>query len=240
MRLMKTLSVCLWMAALSATASACLRIFPEWKRGPSFSVLVTMNGVPVPHMRVLLQPQADKRLRQIEIISDDSGVADFREIKPGRYYLLASRLGLEVGPGTVMVSPHGIAEQIGVEWPLSPAYTVTAIAGRFQRHLYPKQNPIDGYVHPQIGPIAGAKLTLKRIDFEKQIGIVVTDSNGNFDFRTVEPGAYLLHIEENNSEELAYPIDDYLLVYVDPSSNRGDLRLQVDWTSCGIKTTDIR
>lgn len=200
-----------------------------------------MNGAPVQRMRVLLTPEDDrKKSNQVETTSDDNGGAHFEEVKPGRYYVEAIRLGVEVGSGTVVVSDQGSSEVIAVQWPLRPAYTVISIAGQFQRHLFRKRNPVDGFVHPQVGPLAGTKLTLSRVDSEKQVGVVVTDSNGNFDFRSVEPGAYLLHIEENPSPEFAYPIDDYLLVYVDPASARGNLRLQIDWTSCGIKTADIQ
>jgi Prealbumin-like fold domain len=192
-------------------------------------------------MRVLLTPEDErKKSAEVQATSDENGVARFEHVKRGRYYVEAVRLGVEVGPGTVIVSDHGSSEQIAVQWPLRPAYTVITVAGRFQRHLFHQDNPIDGFVHPQVGPLAGAKLTLSGVDSERQVGVVVTDSDGNFDFRSVEPGAYLLHIEENPSRGFAYPIDDYLLVYVDPVSVRGDLRLQVDWTSCGITTADIQ
>lgn len=190
---------------------------------------------------MLLVPEDEgKKTNQVEATSDGNGVARFGGVKSGRYYVQAIRLGVEVGPGTVIVSPHGSAEPIAVEWPLRPAFTVVAVAGRFQRHLYRRSNPIDGFIHPQVGPLAATKLTLSRIDTEKQVGSVTTDSDGNFDFHFTEPGAYLLHIQEDPSPDFAYPIDDYLLLYVEPSSARGDLRLQVDWTSCGIKTADIQ
>jgi len=199
-----------------------------------------MNGTSVSGMRVLLTPENEsKKSDQVEITSDVNGVARFSRVKPGRYYVEAVRLGVKVGPGTVIVSANGDADEIMIQWPLRPAYTVMTVAGRFQRHMFPKQNPIDGYVHPQVGPLAGAKLTLSRVDSEKQVETLATDADGNFAFHSVEPGAYLLHIDERPSES-AYSIDDYLLVYVNPTNARADLRLQVDWTSCGITTAETQ
>jgi len=199
-----------------------------------------MNGASVKGMRVLITPENEsKKSDQMEVTSDANGVARFSKVKPGRYYVEAVRLGVKVGPGTVIVSPDGTAEEILIEWPLRPAYAVMTVAGRFQRHLYPKENPIDGYVHPQVGPLAGAKLTLSRVDSEKQVETLATDTDGNFAFHSVEPGTYLLHINERPSES-AYAIDDYLLMYVTPTNARADLRLQVDWSSCGITTAEIQ
>ena len=216
-------------------------MFPEWKRGSNFAVTVAIHGKAVQGMRVLLVPDDErKQAEKVANTSDENGVARFDGVKPRRYFVEAIRLGVEVGPGTVIVSRHGSSEPIAVEWPLRPAFTVVAVAGRFQRHLYRRANPIEGYIHPQVGPLAAAKLTLSRVDTEKQVGSVTTDSDGNFDFHSIEPGAYLLHIQEELSPEFAYPIDDYLLLYVDPASTRKDLRLQVDWTSCGIKAADTQ
>jgi len=199
-----------------------------------------MNGTSVKGMRVLLTPENEsKKSDQMEITSDANGVARFSRVKPGRYYVEAVRLGVTVGPGTVIVSASGTAEEIAVEWPLRPVYSVIGVAGRFQRHIFSKTNPIDGYVHPQVGPLAEAKLTLSRVDSEAQVETLATDADGNFAFHSVEPGAYLLHIVEQPSES-EYSIDDYLLMYVDPTNDRADLRLQVDWSSCGILPAEIQ
>ncbi len=232
---------CALLAALAGRVAACVQSFPEWKRGRNFTVTMVMDGKPVQGMRVLLVPVDErKKSVRLETTSDDKGVARFIDVKPGRYYVEAHRLGVEVGPGTVVVSRQGSSDEIAVEWPVRPVFTVISVTGRLQRHIYRNANWVDGFVHPKVGPLAGAKLTLSRVDSEKQVGVAVTGSDGNFDFHHVEPGAYLLHIEEKVSPEFWQPIDDYLLVYVDPASVRRELRLQVDWTSCGIVASEIR
>src|SRR5262249_16513325 len=131
----KLLWVFACLAAFVASAGACSQTFPEWSRGRSFSVKVMMNGTSVKGMRVLLTPENEsKKSDQMEITSDANGVARFSRVKPGRYYVEAVRLGVTVGPGTVIVSASGTAEEIAVEWPLRPVYSVIGVAGRFQRH----------------------------------------------------------------------------------------------------------
>jgi len=226
------------LVVLVTAAGACIEVFPEWNRGRNFSVKVTMNGTPVQGIRVLLTPE-DERRRSYETEADDKGMARFDEIQPGRYTLRAVRLGVEVSPGTINISDADSSEQIAVRWPLRSEYSVVTVAGRFQHWMLRKRDSGAGFAVSVIGPLAGAKLTLSRVDSEKRMGSVLTDSDGNFDFRSIEPGLYLLRIEEKLSSASAYPINDYLLVHVDPASARRDLRLQIDETSCGIVVRDI-
>ncbi len=94
--------------------------------------------------------------------------------------------------------------------------------------------------HPEVGPLGNAKLTLSRIDSEKEIGVMATDSDGDFAFPSVRPGYYLLRVEEKASPGSWYRIDDYLVIAVDPASPRDKLNLELAWTSCGIIATETQ
>ena len=223
-----------------AIGQACVQSFPEWKRGSNFSVAVIMDGKPFAGMRVFLEPEDDSdNSDRVEARSDENGIAKFTSVRPGRYYVEATRLGVEVGPGTVIVDKRGRSERIELEWPLRGKYSVMTMSGRLQRHIFRRSNPIEGYVHPDIGPLSGARLTLSRVDSEQEKANIVTGSDGDFSFPKLEAGYYLLHIAERPSSEFAYPIDDYLLIEVDPASSRGNLTLQVDWSSCGMSSSQI-
>jgi hypothetical protein len=232
----------LWVFVLlaAAIAQACSQSFPEWKRGMNFSVNVMLDGKPFAGMRVFLEPEDDsKKSFRLETRSDQNGIAHFTAVKPGRYFIEAARLGVEVGPGTVIVEKRGSSESIELDWPLRHKYTVSSVTGRLQRHLFRRSNLIEGYIHPEIGPLAGATLTLSRVDSEEEKTEIVTNADGGFTFPTVEPGNYLLHIAERPSSEYAYLIDDYLLIEVDPAASRGNLNLQIDWSSCGMSSAEI-
>jgi len=228
------------LVATAAMAAACEQSFPEWKRGRTFSVTVRMGDRPLPRMRVLLEPVDDNRKSdQVEATSNENGIANFTGVRPGRYYVETSRLGVEVGPGTVVVAKQGSSEPIGAEWPLRIKYTVNTLAGRLEHHVFRKSNPIDGFVHPQTAPLSGARLTLSRIDSQEEIAAIGTNANGGFDFPTVDPGQYLLHIQEQASPEFTYLVDDFLVIDVDPKSPRSFLSLHVDWTSCGMTAAEV-
>jgi hypothetical protein len=232
----------IWVLLLLTTAfaQACVQSFPEWQRGRDFSLIVTMDGKPFAGMHVVLEPEDDSKISErVETRSDQDGIAKFMSVKPGRYDVEAARLGVVVHPGTVVVNKHGSSERIELEWPLRNKYEVMTLSGRLQRHLFRRSNPIEGYVHPEIGPLAGARLTLSRVDSEEEKANIVTDSDGDFSFPALEPGYYLLHIAERPSSEFTYPIDDYLLIEVDPASSRGNLNLQLAWSSCGMGSSEI-
>jgi len=215
--------------------------FPEWQRGRDFSVVVTMDGKPFAGMHVVLEPEDDsENSDRVETRSDQDGIAEFMSVKPGRYDVEAARLGVVVHPGTVVVNKHGSSERIELEWPLRNKYEVMTLSGRLQRHLFRSSNPIEGYVHPEIRPLSGARLTLSRVDSQEEKANIVTDSDGDFSFPTLEPGYYLLHIAERLSSEFAYPIDDYLLIEVDPASSKGNLNLQLAWSSCGMSSSEAQ
>lgn len=235
------LRILLSILAMVTLASGCSETFPEWTRGTDFSVVVTLNRLPLRSMKVILEPDDVKdKLQRIEGLTGEDGTASFHTVAPGRYYVEASRLGIEVGPGTVIVRPKGSTEKIQIEWPMRPEYQVLSVVGQFQHLTIEKKDPIEGVIHPRIDPLANASLTLSRIDSEKMVEFTTTDLNGNFAFKTVDPGSYLLHVREETSPEAAYQIDDYLVINVDPHASRGHLDLQLNWTSCGMIATDIR
>ena len=230
-----------FVIATAALAGACSQVFPDWTRGSNFSVIVTSNKRPLKSMRVMLEPEdVERELQQVEALTDENGVAIFRSVQPGRYYLEATRLGIEVGPGTVIVNTKGSSEIIQIEWPLRAEYQVLTVTGQFQHLFIEKKNVIDGLVHPRIEPLATASLTLSRIYSEKMIGFTTTDLNGNFAFTTVDPGRYLLHVREDTSSQSAYQIDDFLVINVDPHASRSHLDLKLNWTSCGMIAMEIR
>jgi hypothetical protein len=229
-----------FLLATVTLAGACSQAFPEWTRGSNFSVVVTSNKQPLKSMRVILEPDDLKeKLQRLEALTDENGAAIFRSVQPGRYIVDASRLGVEVGPGTVIVSTKGSSEKIQIEWPMRAEYQVLTVAGRFQRLTIEKKSPIDAVTHPRTQPLANASLTLSRIDTEETVGFTTTDLDGAFAFKTVDPGSYLLHIREEPSTESAFQIDDYLVLVVDPHFSRSRLDLQLNWTSCGMIAMEI-
>jgi len=144
-------------------------------------------------MRVTLVPADLEAKRRIDMLTDENGSARFHSVAPGRYHVITSRLGVEVGPGTVIVETKGPAERIPVEWPMRAEYQVLSVAGRFQHPVIEKKNPIEGLIHPHVDPLANATLTLSRIDSEELVGATTTDSDGAFAFKIADPGSYLLH-----------------------------------------------
>jgi hypothetical protein len=204
-----------------------------------------MEGKPFQGMYVFLTPdtitsanEKQKKLRKVETTSDGAVIAQFSEVEPGRYYVEASRLGVTVGPGTVIVSEEGSSDSIAVRWPGRNAFTVVSVAGRLQHHSI---RFAGGSLSGKTAPLADTKLTLSRIDSEKEIGSVNTDLDGNFDFHLTQPGAYLLHVQQKTTQgQLGGPLNDHLLIFVDTASPRIDLRLQVAWTSCGMAVEELR
>ena len=229
-----------FLVATATVALGCSESFPEWSRGTNFSIIVRMDKTPLYSMTVILEP-ADLRqkLTKHEAVTDTDGVASFQRVPPGKYDVEASRLGVVVGPGTVVVHKSGSSEQIPVEWPGRPRYSVSAIAGQFQLPVG-NQTFMERFTHPRWEPLASAELMLYPIDSEITVESTTTNMNGEFAFSTTQPGNYLLHIRRKKTPDTALNVDDYLVLTLDPASTRSFLRLGLDFTSCGMISTELR
>jgi hypothetical protein len=232
------------LIGLSTLGICCDQIFLEWNRGPNFRVAVNMRDSALVGVRVVLEPYDElprhyrKQTRTVE-----GGIAEFTDVKAGRYYVVAKRLGIEVGPGTVIVGstrrPASETDPIRVEWPLRAMYGIQTVSGRLQHHVYPKKDLVQAFVHPKIEPLIGAALTLSRIDTEKRVAVVTSGQNGQFDFGSVSPGKYILHIKEKTSREFVHSLDDDLLIVVDPTGSKEHLQLELAWSTCGMISREI-
>jgi hypothetical protein len=240
-RLMRRLLTCFAVGCLSIAVSrpaeGCSQSFPEWTRGRAFSVKVLMYDQTFHGMRVVLEPEDERKKRnEVEAITDEGGLAHFSGVKPGRYYVEAVRLGITTGSGSVIVQKHGSAEPIEVNWPSRNMYEASTITGTFQ-HLV--VHTVLELAHPQIAAFSAAKLTLSSISSEKTIGTVVSDSEGRFAFPALEPGPYLLHVQEKHPPDSIYPLDDYLVVLLKSESSRTALNLRLSWSSCGMMAHEV-
>jgi hypothetical protein len=193
------------IAAILAVARcvACTIVYPTFPVGPDFRVKVEDRGRPVSGLRVAIDSRNS-------MVTNEHGIAAFREIRPGSYTLIVGRGPGASTIGTVAVKVGGRSgETVPVQWPATPVMVARSMEGR----LYPSD----------------PRYSIQVVDAvsNRSLGRTQTDERGAFHLDGVEPGLYFLNLASG-----AIPVQ------IDPEAAMERLDVSLGWTSCGLMYSD--
>jgi len=156
-----------------------------------------------------------------EAVTDKDGIAQFHNVPPGSYFLIA---GPEPGFAhafNLQVNPEELSERtIPVRWPNATVLATASLKGilRLPDGIQGQEGSASLEV---LEPLSGR--TLKRAD----IGL-----SGSFDFPGLAPGLYVLRLTPLT------PIVGLIPVDVQPSAAKDRLDLDLGFDSCGMRYMD--
>jgi len=204
-------------------SSACSVEFVPISVGTSFSVKVTgYKGA----IKGLLLTLGDYPNQDRSAVTDNGGVARFRDIPPGTWYIGADRYASSTAQLKVSAnSPKDVV--VKMPWPSIQPIRVRSIAGT-----------IEGF---SAGPGRDQPvLSLELLEGAsgRVLSSVDTSKGGEFDFGHWEPGVYFINLKPHpvGFENAEGPIS----IALDPAgrATASKLDLHLVWTSCGLMYVD--
>jgi hypothetical protein len=158
-------------------------IFSEATVGPNFSIQISFHRAPVARTRISLEKDgkvvATSRTNQ-------RGVARFDAIPPGKYHP-ESPDGLLFPSGIMVVevkAGYTSGKKVALDWPGG------SVAYRFLRGRFTISEQLSG---PET-PLRNAAIELREVYTGRLIESTSTDSNGDYQFATTNPGVYALRL----------------------------------------------
>ncbi len=165
---------------------------------PEFVVMVTHDGKPLEGVTIKVSAFGDgKATEHFFAKTSHDGTAQVVGLRPGNYWLFSDLLGISAGGGCFHVNVHPsmrAKRKLKYDWgDLSPA--ARQIAGRLT-DSQPGQgeSPIMNLFHRVDVPIPGAQMKLQD-PLTGKVFVSLSDDNGNFAFKSVPEGIYVLHID---------------------------------------------
>ena len=183
-------------------------IFSEEEVGSDYSLKVSFRGTPVTGSRITLNKAINASGDGVVATAktDSRGIAHFRAIPKGSYYLeptdgLLFRSGIQL---IKVETEHARGEHVKVDWPSN------ALAARNLRGRLSVSDEPSG---PEI-PLRKAIVELRDVYTARLIETEATDANGDYEFATTTPRVYALRLilpEKNGSgtetRDLAIELD---------------------------------
>jgi len=196
---------------------ACTMVFRGVTVGSNFNVKVSGPIGSVQGLEVGLSVGG---VRKVRAVTNKDGIAQFRSVQPGSYFLSADH---DAGMGDGAQIDVGRAESgeitVPLSWPNAKLLSVAALKGIL--HL-PEWIP--GKPQPNV------RLELLKGISGQPLKNTNTDENGAFDFSDVAPGFYFLSVKSEFGL-------GFIPVAVEPGVPADHLDLDVGWTSCGLSYT---
>jgi hypothetical protein len=208
--------------ALAIRCEACIIACVPIDVGPDFQVKVENPGGLVKGLRLeLAQGQENDQ----QAVTDNSGFAVFRGIRPGSYSLgvshqaeISSQQCIEVKRS----SPREIT--VPLTWPSKAPIPLRSFKGELH---FSRDRPGQPQLSRSLDLLDGISgVRLKRAQ---------TNGNGEFNFEDVKPGFYLLSI---NPLGPGGSDTGVIAVVVDPAAPADHLDLDLGWTDCGLMYSD--
>jgi len=217
-------------------ANACSQSSIPEEVSPSFSVQI-LNGreaIAGLKIEVSTEPKGDQESRTVLIlVSDSSGQATFRGVKPGMYFVGIKHSAFSSSE-EILVKAHpskNATKKITVEWPGVEALKVQSLSG-FLDGPVSSGEPLEDLLRPRYGPLGDVRLTLSNPISEEPIESQISSASGAFGFRPLAAGLYFMNIEPQNNQGTRYSMG-FVPIEIDPSAKASILNLQVFHAICG-------
>lgn len=202
---------------------------------PEFPVTVMHQGQPLRGAKVSVSYMSEDKPQALEFETDASGHAEVRNLRPGRWSLSVSYLGVSGGGGCLQVSSFPLRtahRSLSYNWGDS-ASASTAIAGSVVDSQPGRTgNPLLDRVRRIQVPIPGARLRLESPS-KGELGSKLTDEKGEYSFDEVPDGVYVLYVEDVRAYIAVPPTRWLIRKSSAASSTRVVFFTQGDSGSCG-------
>src|SRR5579884_1539788 len=206
------------ICVLSIRMHACIVLPNTVAIGPDFVVTVADRGRPVGGLRLQVGGK--------QAITNDAGIAMFREVAPGMYLLtpdhddgVSDAVYLQVSKN----GPHNV--NVHLKWPAVPPIEVRSLAGKLNCAGCgdPSATPYNVSV---LDGLSGQILHHAR-----------TTNSGEFSFAAMPNGFYFLQMQQITS--VARKADGLIGVVVSSKAKQKELHLDLGMTSCGLMYTNM-
>jgi hypothetical protein len=183
-------------------ANACTYSTPTIKGSSSFKVrVVDYRERPVEGADIVLL-SGDKVVARFK--SDAHGEAMIGKLAPGRYDLSLDQDVISYftqGYGLEVTNESKGEKELTFHWPAQDVIATDTISGKL--HYWETasgENGMDKFLKNSRGegtthPVAKTELSLFKFGPSQKLAEVVTDDEGRFDFRVVEPGLYYMRFK---------------------------------------------
>jgi hypothetical protein len=229
------LLLCFLLVILTTqSSSACTYLYDPKEVTRDFSVEITDHGRGIANLHLQLEEtvSANKSKHALMAITDDHGVAWFRDVRPDAYTISIKNIALSP-PEDIIVRgtpTEGAVQKIAIQLPDSDVLAVRSISGSIHGQMR-TNDPVNYLELVDFG--AGVKLTLILARSEKVVESHVADESGGFSFSALPEGLYFLHVEAP-AEPAAHRRDlsEYIPITVDPSAKMCNLNLRMSPGIC--------
>jgi len=182
-------------------------IFSEEEVGSTFSIQISFREAPVAGVRIELEREGQVAATAR---TNSHGVARFSAIPPGEYWPRAGD-GLAFPRGSQeikVVLNHPNREKLKLEWP-ADAMSVRGVRGRLTT-----SELLDD---PDV-PMQNHRVDLLDLRTARLVESVQTNANGEYEFKTAEPGLYALRVSLPMKGEQSFESHD-LAIEVTPAAS---------------------
>lgn len=213
------------MIAITARCGACSVVYPGVKVGPNFRVKVEDHGRPVKGLRVEIGSSNNRTVAD----TDQNGLALFRSIRPGFYYLNADHdAGIPDGARLEVRSDGPTNVTVPLKWPSIAPILVRSLKGNIRG---------PDYLPGQSQPMLSLDL-LEGISGRSLQSLRTTDT-GEFNFGRTAPGLYFLRLKPSGLKGWSgEQVTGLVAVVVDSGASTDHLDVSLGWTSCGLWYAD--
>jgi hypothetical protein len=229
----------------SANALAC-SVFPHvHKVSRSFAVHVSNDVGPVAGLKLKVsrfkndeflkltdeqQRTADPaKFEEIfaESVTDSSGMAQFKIDKAGAFTLSLVSPASQLDWVELDVSGRSssLSSVVELRWPSFAILRTTHLHGKLMKGLFSSRSV----------PLEDNALKLHTLTDYREVAATQTDHNGEFDFKGIAPGLYLIQIIATDKKtDDFYKSEGNIAVFVSPDAQRDALEISIANTSCGL------
>jgi phosphatidate phosphatase APP1 len=225
-----------WLLLIApALALACsARSFQVQPVRPDFVVVVSHRSKAVPGVEVVVTPSPGGSAF-FEVLTDENGRAEVRDLPFGEYWVAASYRGIEAGRELIQVSRDAKKpkKQFDFQW-ADYSYEMLTVRGRLTGLVKGDTgSPLQDLIHPREVVHSGIVIALQNA-FSGQEYRAVSDSDGMFVIDPLPIGTYILTIS-GGARSFGGQTADQTTLVVDlaPSAKRRFLPLRLRDGGCG-------
>lgn len=220
-------------------SSGCAMGFAQHKVKSTFVVEISYHGQPLQGIETEISRETHQEPYLIlvsSVQSDENGRVPIRGLDPGDYFLAVKHAGIGGEAVELKVVGEGegdasIENTVKLGWPNRKVFKIRRVAGKLVR------TPFDFRTGSAEPPLAGAKLTLTDALPGTRRTASVVQTNGKFEFGSLDAGLYIVHIKQ---DETKGPIGDERIdgdIFVEVSRDATDLELpllRLYMSDCGM------
>lgn len=162
-----------------------------------------------------------------ESVTDSSGTAQFKLDRTGAFTLSPVSPASQLDWVELDVSdrPSSLSSSVQLRWPSYMILRTTQLRGKLMRGLYSSRSV----------PLEDNTLKLHTLTDYRDLATTQTGHNGEFEFKNVAPGLYLMQIiATGRKTDDFYKSEGNIAVFVSPDARRDALPISTANTSCGL------